>query len=394
MRNDKLGHRPQRGFSIIEALIAGLVLSFGTLALVGVQVSLSRNSDVARQRTEATRLAQDKMEEFRAFGSTGTVVGVTTYDSLADSVSPEVISNANNTAVSLNTAYNRSWTVAPGASDESRNVRVQVAWTDRSGQAQAVSLSSVIAKSSFVKAAELMGTSLNRGFDDLQRQRDNNVPYPAIDIGNDRSIWRWPTTGGQWYVFDNNDGSVRYSCTVQLQNGDDPAANANCTAILGYVLAGYVSTVSSNAPNQDFDTELGTWTVNSCSLSNPVNVDPASSAPCFLQPVVVSSLINQSCPYIVSGNNISGSEIARLRFYKCYAMLIVVSDPDAGWGGRVEFATAPTGNEKICRFTNNTAFVSSSGVYSDVDTSLNNQNYFARRNGNCATGQTQHQPQP
>ena len=45
-----------RGFTLLEALIALLVLSFGMLAIAGFQTTLSRNSDLAKQRTEALRL--------------------------------------------------------------------------------------------------------------------------------------------------------------------------------------------------------------------------------------------------------------------------------------------------------------------------------------------------
>ena len=61
-----------RGFTLIEALIALLVLSFGMLAIAGFQVTLTRNSDLAKQRTEATRLAQQKVESLRSYGQVDT----------------------------------------------------------------------------------------------------------------------------------------------------------------------------------------------------------------------------------------------------------------------------------------------------------------------------------
>ena len=59
----------QAGFTLLEALIALLVMSFGMMALAGMQLSLSRSGDVAKQRTEAVRLAQQQMEVLRSYAS-------------------------------------------------------------------------------------------------------------------------------------------------------------------------------------------------------------------------------------------------------------------------------------------------------------------------------------
>src|SRR5687768_8847406 len=56
-----------QGFALIEAMVAGLVMAFGMLAIIGLQLSLSRNADFAKSRTEATRLAQEQMEELRSY---------------------------------------------------------------------------------------------------------------------------------------------------------------------------------------------------------------------------------------------------------------------------------------------------------------------------------------
>src|SRR5438093_2529904 len=51
--------KPMAGFTLIEALIGLLVLAFGMLAIAAFQTSLTRSGDVSKQRTEATRLAQE-----------------------------------------------------------------------------------------------------------------------------------------------------------------------------------------------------------------------------------------------------------------------------------------------------------------------------------------------
>ena len=59
--------RSLRGVALIEAMIAMLVMAFGTLALVGVQATLRLNSDIAKQRAEATRIGLADLERARNF---------------------------------------------------------------------------------------------------------------------------------------------------------------------------------------------------------------------------------------------------------------------------------------------------------------------------------------
>ena len=79
----------QRGFSLIEALIALLVMAFGMLALAGMQASVSYGGDMAKQRGEAMRLAQERIEQMRSY--TGLSTGAINWngiDALADGRRP------------------------------------------------------------------------------------------------------------------------------------------------------------------------------------------------------------------------------------------------------------------------------------------------------------------
>jgi Tfp pilus assembly protein PilV len=59
------------GFALIEALISLLVVAFGMLAIGAFHFTLSRAADVAKQRTEATRIAQSEIDRARSFVSRG-----------------------------------------------------------------------------------------------------------------------------------------------------------------------------------------------------------------------------------------------------------------------------------------------------------------------------------
>ena len=54
----------QRGFNLVELLIAVAVLSLGLLALARFQGQLIEGSALAKERTVALKLAQEKLEQF------------------------------------------------------------------------------------------------------------------------------------------------------------------------------------------------------------------------------------------------------------------------------------------------------------------------------------------
>ena len=62
------------GFTLIEVLIAMLVLAVGLLGLAGLQVISLRNNQSAYNRSQATQLAYDIADRMRA-----NVLGITTY---------------------------------------------------------------------------------------------------------------------------------------------------------------------------------------------------------------------------------------------------------------------------------------------------------------------------
>lgn len=64
----------QSGFSLLEVLVAMLVLSIGLLGLAGLMASSMRNNQSAYHSTQATWLAYDILDRMRA-NSTGALAG-------------------------------------------------------------------------------------------------------------------------------------------------------------------------------------------------------------------------------------------------------------------------------------------------------------------------------
>ena len=56
-----------KGFTLIEILIALVILSIAFLALAGLMVQTTKNNSFGGRMTEAATFAQDKLEELRAF---------------------------------------------------------------------------------------------------------------------------------------------------------------------------------------------------------------------------------------------------------------------------------------------------------------------------------------
>lgn len=136
-------HRPvrqctrQRGFALFEALIAALVISAAALALIWLQGELRYNADIARQRTEAARLAQADIERLRSFVAVEADAG-TTWSEIADDLL-DVTPSGSPTTYLLSRLVKTDEVLALKA------VRVQLRWNDRHGHAQQLSFDTQIA---------------------------------------------------------------------------------------------------------------------------------------------------------------------------------------------------------------------------------------------------------
>lgn len=130
-----------RGASLIEVLIAFVVLALGITSIVSFQGRLANESTHAKSRTEAASIAETKLEEFRNFGSTAE------FDAIAsgtDTIDSSDIANLSN-------VYSVSWTVidVPSTSPTHKKVDLSVTWPDANGNTSTlntVSLSTVVAR--------------------------------------------------------------------------------------------------------------------------------------------------------------------------------------------------------------------------------------------------------
>jgi type IV pilus assembly protein PilV len=117
----------RRGFSLVEVLIAMVVLSIGMMGLATLQVRAMRSNDLANRTTQATNLAQVKMEEllFRVAQGEHFSAGVTDDDE-----NPVAVPADDQGAI-----FTRSWEfIDDSPVPASRTIVVTVTWNDPMGQ--------------------------------------------------------------------------------------------------------------------------------------------------------------------------------------------------------------------------------------------------------------------
>jgi len=89
-RGMPLPSKNQRGFTLLEILVAIVVLSIGLLGLAGLQVVSLNNNQVAYYRAIASQQAYDMADRLRANQGGATTVGVRAghYDDLPNTLAP------------------------------------------------------------------------------------------------------------------------------------------------------------------------------------------------------------------------------------------------------------------------------------------------------------------
>ena len=111
-----------RGFSLIEVLIAMAIFSIGILAVGGMQLSNTKNNTTGNITTQATMLAREKIEELKNLDRSD----IDTADG--------------NDTVGI---YNRAWMTDPvPGSSTSWKLTVTVQWTRR-GETRSAVLESI-----------------------------------------------------------------------------------------------------------------------------------------------------------------------------------------------------------------------------------------------------------
>ncbi len=371
----KLMRKKQSGITLIEALVALAVMAIGMLGIVGIQAALRANSDVAKQRSEAVRLAQEKIEEFRGFAQLATATPAAL--GWAD------FANGTGTITGNNAQYTRTWAfTAMDAPRDGTTLKVTVSWADRSssgGDNQSVTLTTALARI----APELATTLAVPGEGDTLRRpigRQRGIPMAAKDLGNGTSGFLPPGGGsGVVWVFNNATGMIAICPTTASDYSTLTAASidlTSCTTAKAQLVSGFIRYSLSNAGPSPTDLNWGPNTTLEVKVHRLVPT-PATDISCFTDP--------QSSP----------------EKYTAYFCAVPVSA--LSWSGNIFFrpnslissslADDNNGRYKACRYNGVAA------AYVSQNTPATNQNFLMIKAGNgshtvfsCPTGTTAHQP--
>lgn len=261
----------QRGVSIMEALVALVVMAIGAVSVVGMQATLRMNGDVAKQRAEAVRLAQEVIEQWRGFTTLDTTAGVVDWTDLVSTASAATIAGTN-------TTFSRSVAVVTrGGTDDnprSNTVHVTVGWTDRANQPQSVTLNSIIAGI----VPELGGTlSIPAGSSLLTNPggRHPAIPRQAADMHDGTSQFSPPGAGSAFWVFNNTTGMITQICSDA----------SNCTSLTAWLLSGFVRFQTGTHQPTPAQAEAPTSSVMGGIYVEVAQTEPSSTTvSCFQEP--------------------------------------------------------------------------------------------------------------
>lgn len=377
------GRRKQRGTTLLEGLVAFLVLSLGMLSVLRVQTQMRTNTDVARQRSEAVRIAQEDIEKLRAFSVIAVRAGASAYASVA-SVTRAVDSGSGQPS---NTSYALIREITAADAPASKNASVSVAWDDKSGSRHQVVLSTLISGQDPAYSGALKVTSQPRPLRGVQ-QRSPWIPVDAKDLGQGSSAFKPIAAGTEAWVFDNATGNVTARCVGVDASASNSSLSASalgaCEPLQGYALSGVVRFSGATPPDPAAANDMPA--ALSVAISTTDATTGAGSAP------LCRSDARKSVTYTFAGA--SRTEAVPLSAvpatlgvstwletgerYVAYHCVVVPAAPGGAWSGRANIVPAGwtlgagPSDHRVCRYS---ADLDGSGA---VDNNLEHpQNYTA-----------------
>ena len=374
----------QTGVSLLEALFSLLVLSVGVAATGHLHRHLETHADIARQRSEAVRLAQEDLEAARLFGSPAATDARSVQDSAA---------------LRLNTTFELTRQIDTNEATAApfRSATVAVVWRARDGSTQQTVLASALTDQdpAFSGALTLIASAQAGA-----AGRSSAIP-PGLHTVDDRRSAFKPSPGATVaFVVDNASARVVEQCIdvpAEVRSEDLKAEHlTHCTDFKALLLSGVVRFSGANPPDAlaANDTPLAL----ALSVGLPGMVAPASPwCHAEARKTVVyraadgvhrEAVALEATPASLGATDWQDTG-ERYTAYRC--VVAAAGDPPR-WSGQSivvplgwEIGSAPA-QRKVCRYVNDS---DGSGaidrndehpsVYREVDRALLQQNFLVMR---------------
>ncbi len=145
----------QKGFTLIEAMLASSIFIFGFIATNRAQVSLLKASQESVQQGQASKISTNRTEELRAYSS------LAAYQNLA---------GGSYTTNGMNASFLN--TVTLGTQNRYKQVSQTITWTNSSGQTKSLIMTNYISQNDPQSTGLLFSSSLN----------GTPLPIPGSDV--------------------------------------------------------------------------------------------------------------------------------------------------------------------------------------------------------------------
>lgn len=388
------GTHQQHGNTLVESLLAFLVLAGGVLSMTAFQLHLHTQADLSRQRTQATRMAQADMESLRA--SIGQIsIAHTDGMRLSEAATPASTTTDATSGPTSSTAFEWHHQIdTPSAHLQATTVRVS--WEARDGHTQQAVLNSMIAINNPRLAGALTLAPHLRGLASGYT-RAAGIPWTARALGDGRSM---QTLDGVAYVFDPLTAQVTQRCTVLAP--DLPSASltaldlGSCTALQAVWLSGTVRYSATIPPDPDAANDLPLDAALTISLTDtPTTATTVCHTEALktVQYRLADGVHQAAVPLQAVPSSVGASEWHELgERYLAYECVVPVASSTQRWSGRS--TVVPRGwtlgttatDRRVCRYVSDADLSGAidrndehPAVYRDVDNTLRQQNFLVIR---------------
>ena len=376
--------RSQAGVSLLEALFSLLVLAAGTLGIARVHLHLEAHADIARQRSEAVRLAQEALETARSPDAAQATSGTHTVEAIAGH--------------RFNTTFALAQQVdAAGAGPTSASVAVT--WKTRDGSTQqAVLASTITAQDPALSGALTLLPSARAAAG--RNGLAGGLPAGLRILDERRSAFKPTANATIAFVVDTASGQVTAQCSGVPAEVSTEALRAehltHCVEFKALLLSGVVRFSNASPPDAA--------SANDAPLDLALSIGPpgmmaAASPWCFAQAqktVTYRTLdgVHREAVAIdaqAAGRGVTDWQDTGERFTAYRCVVVAAGDPPR-WSARSDLVplgwsigSAPQ-QRRVCRYVND---LDGSGsidrndehpdVYRGVDKPLLQQNFLVVR---------------